>query len=43
MALIQFVENYDDLLDKPMVARCPKCSAQTSGGKFCPECGAKRA
>jgi len=27
-------------LDNPMVARCPKCSAQTSGGKFCPECGA---
>jgi hypothetical protein len=27
-------------LDSPMVARCPKCSAQTSGGKFCPECGA---
>ena len=27
-------------LDNSMVARCPKCSAQTSGGKFCPECGA---
>jgi len=26
-------------LDAPMVARCPKCRAQTSGGKFCPECG----
>jgi hypothetical protein len=27
-------------LDQPMVARCPKCHAQTAGGKFCPECGA---
>jgi rRNA maturation endonuclease Nob1 len=27
-------------LDRQMVARCPKCKAQTSGGKFCPECGA---
>lgn len=27
-------------LDDQMVARCPKCQAQTSGGKFCPECGA---
>ncbi len=26
-------------LDTPMVARCPKCKAQTSGAKFCPECG----
>jgi hypothetical protein len=27
-------------LDQKMVARCPKCQAQTAGGKFCPECGA---
>src|SRR3954468_9174854 len=27
-------------LEGHMVARCPKCSAQTAGGKFCPECGA---
>jgi len=27
-------------LDHAMVARCPKCKAQTQGGKFCPECGA---
>lgn len=26
-------------LDAHMVARCPKCKAQTAGGKFCPECG----
>jgi hypothetical protein len=26
-------------LKTKMVARCPKCKAQTSGGKFCPECG----
>lgn len=30
-------------LDTPMVARCPKCQAQTQGGKFCPECGARLA
>ena len=29
-------------LDRKMVARCPKCQAHTKGGKFCPECGAKR-
>ena len=29
-------------LDDEMVARCPKCQAETAGGKFCPECGAKR-
>ncbi len=23
-----------------VVARCPKCNAETEGGKFCPECGA---
>ena len=22
-----------------VVARCPKCGAETQGGKFCPECG----
>jgi hypothetical protein len=27
-------------LDRDMVARCPKCKAETAGGKFCPECGA---
>jgi hypothetical protein len=27
-------------LDRRMVARCPKCKAETKGGKFCPECGA---
>jgi hypothetical protein len=27
-------------LDDEMVARCPKCQAETAGGKFCPECGA---
>ncbi len=27
-------------LDREMVARCPKCKAETAGGKFCPECGA---
>lgn len=27
-------------LDDEMVARCPKCKAETAGGKFCPECGA---
>jgi hypothetical protein len=27
-------------LDRKMVARCPKCKAETKGGKFCPECGA---
>ena len=27
-------------LDRQAVARCPKCKAQTAGGKFCPECGA---
>jgi hypothetical protein len=26
-------------LDTEMVARCPKCKAETSGAKFCPECG----
>lgn len=26
-------------LDARMVARCPKCKAQTQGGKFCAECG----
>jgi hypothetical protein len=26
-------------LDREMVARCPKCKAETAGGKFCPECG----
>lgn len=26
-------------LDTPMVARCPKCKAETAGAKFCPECG----
>jgi hypothetical protein len=26
-------------LDGKMVARCPHCRAQTSGGKFCGECG----
>jgi hypothetical protein len=30
-------------LDTEMVARCPKCKAQTSGAKFCPECGASLA
>ena len=30
-------------LDAKMVARCPKCKAQTAGGKFCPECGASLA
>src|SRR5579872_1899565 len=24
----------------PTVVRCPKCMAETKGGKFCPECGA---
>jgi hypothetical protein len=27
-------------LDTEMVARCPDCGAECSGGKFCPECGA---
>jgi Double zinc ribbon/Prokaryotic RING finger family 2 len=27
-------------LDGRMVARCPKCKAETQGGKFCFECGA---
>lgn len=27
-------------LDAQMVARCPKCKAETQGAKFCPECGA---
>jgi len=27
-------------LEREMVARCPKCKAETAGGKFCPECGA---
>src|SRR5262249_25985845 len=26
-------------LDTEMVARCPKCKAETQGAKFCPECG----
>ncbi len=26
-------------LDTEMVARCPKCAAETKGAKFCPECG----
>jgi hypothetical protein len=26
-------------LDRRMVARCPKCKAETKGGKFCPDCG----
>lgn len=30
-------------LDREMVARCPKCQAETAGGKFCPECGASLA
>ncbi len=30
-------------LDTEMVARCPKCKAETAGGKFCPECGASLA
>lgn len=30
-------------LDREMVARCPKCNAQTEGGKFCPECGERLA
>jgi len=30
-------------LDREMVARCPKCKAETAGGKFCPECGASLA
>ena len=30
-------------LERTMVARCPKCKAETAGGKFCPECGASLA
>ena len=30
-------------LDTQMVARCPKCKAETAGAKFCPECGASLA
>jgi hypothetical protein len=30
-------------LDTQMVTRCPKCKAETQGGKFCPECGASLA
>ena len=30
-------------LDTAMVARCPKCKAETQGAKFCPECGEKLA
>jgi membrane protease subunit (stomatin/prohibitin family) len=30
-------------LDTEMVARCPKCKAETAGAKFCPECGASLA
>jgi hypothetical protein len=26
-------------LDREMVARCPKCKAETQGARFCPECG----
>ena len=29
-------------LDATMSVRCPSCEAQVKGGKFCPECGAKR-
>lgn len=27
-------------LREDVVARCPRCNAETQGGKFCPECGA---
>jgi hypothetical protein len=27
-------------LQEAVIAACPKCGAQVSGGKFCPECGA---
>jgi membrane protease subunit (stomatin/prohibitin family) len=30
-------------LEREMVARCPKCKAETAGGKFCPDCGASLA
>jgi hypothetical protein len=26
-------------LEQTRTARCPKCQAETAGGKFCPECG----
>ena len=30
-------------VDREIVARCPKCKAETAGRKFCPECGASLA
>jgi len=29
-------------LKKAVMAACPQCGAQVSGGKFCPECGAQQ-
>lgn len=28
-------------VEQQTAARCPQCHAATTGGKFCPECGAR--
>jgi len=38
VATVDFTKDVN--VREPVIARCPKCMAETQGGKFCGECGA---